>query len=102
VTVNVPASGTVYVSVTSGVVANSGSTSCEMSYTINGAPAAAANALVLSGQQGGGALQRASAASLLTGLPPGPLTLTAVYRAEGSGTVNCTFSDRTIVALPLP
>jgi hypothetical protein len=103
--VDVPASGNVLVSVTSAVVGNSGQTSCEMSYTVTGAnvrPASDSTAVILAGQTGGQTLQRASAASLLTGLTPGPTTLTAVYRAQGSGTVNCTFSDRTIVALPLP
>lgn len=100
-----PASGNVLVSVTSAMVGNSGSTSCEMSYTVTGAsrrPASDTTAVILAAQTGGQAVQRASAASLLTGLTPGTTTLTAVYRAQGQGGVNCTFSDRTIVALPLP
>jgi len=54
--------------------------------------------VILAGQQ----FQRASAISVLTGLPPGPLTLTAMYHAEGTGSLLCTFSDRAIAALALP
>ena len=61
-------------------------------------PASEATASILAGA----ASQRASAASLLTGLTPGSTTFTALYRGQGSGNLDCTFSDRTIIVLPLP
>ena len=100
VTVEVPASGDVLISVTAAMIGNAASTSCEMSFTVSGAstrPASDATVVVLAAQT----LQRASATSLLTGLTPGTTTFTAVYRAEGQGSLDCTFSDRTIVVLPL-
>jgi hypothetical protein len=102
VTVDVPDSGTVLISVTSAMSGDSNATSCEMSYTVsdpNSLPATANNAVILAGPD----LQRASATSLLTGLKPGNTTFTAQYRAQfPPGNLECFFSDRTIVVLPIP
>jgi hypothetical protein len=97
VTVVVPASGTVLVSVTAQMDGNANSTSCLMSFKIGAAGASDANAVILAGS----AIQRASANALLTGLAPGSTTFTAVYRADGTGSLNCVFSNRTIALVPL-
>jgi hypothetical protein len=99
-TVTVPADGKVLLSVASGITSSTGSTTCFMSYAISGATTIAA-ADVNAVQLAGGTLQRASAASVQTGLPPGgSITVTAQYRSSGPGT--CTFSNRTLIVMPLP
>jgi hypothetical protein len=98
VTAVVPASGKVLVSVAAAMIGNSSSTSCVMSYSIDGAPASDANAVILGEQD----VQRASAISVLTGLTPGSHTFTAMYRDQGSGSLSCTFSNRAIAVLLLP
>jgi hypothetical protein len=47
---------------------------------------------------------RASATTLVTGLPPGtPITFTAKYRVDpGGGSAQATFGSREIVVMPLP
>jgi hypothetical protein len=55
-----------------------------------------ANALVLAG----GSAQKASASFVVTGLTAGEHTFEAKYRTSGPGT--CTFSSRSIWAIPLP
>jgi hypothetical protein len=49
-------------------------------------------------------VQRASAASVLTGLTPGAsITVTAKYRIQSSGgNPTCAFSNRTLIVMPLP
>jgi hypothetical protein len=101
VTVVVPASGRLLVSVTAAELGNAGSTACFMSFAGTGAntiTAVDANALV----QAGGAQQRASASTVLAGLTPGSTTLTAKYRVTGGGAASCTFATRSIYAIPLP
>jgi hypothetical protein len=102
VTVTIPASGRALVSVTSGMIGSSGAVSCFMSFAGSGAnifAATDANAVTLSA----GTLQRASASSVLTGLTPGSATFTAKYKREGGGgAANCTFVNRSIMAIPLP
>jgi Collagen triple helix repeat (20 copies) len=102
VTLTVPASGRVLVSVTSGMTGSSGSVSCFMSFAGAGANTIAAvdaNSITLAS----GTLQRASAASVLSGLSPGSTTFTATYkRAGGGGSGSCTFVNRSIMAIPLP
>jgi hypothetical protein len=100
-TLVVPPSGRVLLSVATGEVANAGSTSCLMSYEATGANtlvASDANAVIL----GGVTRQRASALSVLSGLTPGSTTFTAQCKAQGSGSVSCSFSDGAILAVPLP
>jgi hypothetical protein len=101
ISVTVPASGKVLVSVTSGVTAGNGSTSCAMSFATSGTGATAtsaadARAVILLGNS----LQAASATYVVTGLNPVSTTFTAKYEAKGSS--SCTFSNRSIWAIPLP
>jgi hypothetical protein len=73
-----------------------------MSYAVSGAttiPAIDLNGVVLAGPNS--ALQRAGAASELSGLTPGSTTFTARYRVSAAN-VTCTYANRTIVVLPLP
>jgi hypothetical protein len=101
VTIPVPMSGRLLVSVTAAELGNAGSTARFMSFAGTGAntiTAVDANALV----QAGGAQQRASANTVLTGLIPGSTTLTAKYKVTGGGAASCTFADRSIYAIPLP
>jgi hypothetical protein len=94
----VPASGKVLITVTTGMQGSQGGSSCFMSFTGSGANSIAAsdiNALIL----GGNNLQRASASFVLTGLTAGNTTLTSQYKAAGG---QCTFSNRSIWAIPLP
>jgi hypothetical protein len=73
-----------------------------MSYAETGAntvAAADANAMILSGST----LQRASASSVLSGLAAGSTTFTGKYKlAGGGGGASCTFSNRSIMVIPLP
>jgi hypothetical protein len=102
VTLTVPASGRVLVSVTSGMTGSSGSVSCFMSFATTGAnsvAAADANSVTLAS----GTLQRASASSVLSGLTPGSTTFTGKFKREGGGgSGSCTFVNRSIMAIPLP
>jgi hypothetical protein len=102
VTLTIPASGRVLVSVTSGMTGSSGAVSCFMSFAgtgTNNITAVDANAVTLAA----GSLQRASATSVLTGLSPGSTTFTGKYKREGGGgSASCTFVNRSIMALPLP
>jgi hypothetical protein len=100
VTLTVPATGKILVSVAASMIASTSSTQCYTSYAVSGGSTVAAvdlNAVTFTG----GALSRASAASELTGLTPGStITVTAQYRSGGPGT--CTYNNRTIIVLPLP
>jgi hypothetical protein len=102
VTLTVPASGRVLVSVTSGMTGSSGAVSCFMSFAasgVNTVAAADANAITLASAT----LQRASASAVLSGLTPGNTVFTAKYKREGGGgSGNCTFVNRSIMAIPLP
>jgi hypothetical protein len=91
----------VLITVTSQMVGNASSTSCYMSFAATGANAIAAsdvNAVILAA----GSVQRSSATSVLSGLIAGSTTFTAKYRATGGGAANCTFSNRSIMGIPLP
>ena len=57
-----------------------------------------ANALILAG----GAQQRSSAATVLTGLTPGSTVLTAKYKVTGGGAASCSYGNRSLFAIPLP
>jgi hypothetical protein len=101
ITLDVPASGKVLVSVTAGVTASNNSTTCAMSFATSGAGATVlaasdARAMILLGNS----LQQASASFVVTGLNAVSTTFTAKYRVNGSQT--CTFSNRSIWAIPLP
>ena len=102
VTLTIPASGRVLVSVTSGMTGSSGAVSCFMSFAGAGAnniTGVDANAITLAS----GTLQRASASSVLSGLSPGSTTFTGKYKREGGGSsATCTFVNRSIMAIPLP
>jgi hypothetical protein len=90
----------VLVTVTTAELGNAGWTACFMSFAGSGAStitAVDANALV----QSGGAEQRASASSVLTGLTPGSTTLTAKYKVTGGGAASCSFATRSIMSIPL-
>jgi hypothetical protein len=101
VTLSVPASGRLLVSVTSAQLGNAGSTACFISFAGTGAntiTAVDSNAMI----QAGGAQQRASASTVLAGLTPGSTTLTAKYKVSGGGAATCTYANRAIYAIPLP
>jgi hypothetical protein len=98
VTVTVPASGKVLVSVTSGMKNSNASNPTFMSFAVSGATTQAATdtrALSLLGNN----FQQASASFVLTGLTPGSTTFTAKYRTDGG---TATFQNRSIWAIPLP
>ena len=97
VTVVVPASGMVLISVTAGMVSSNGNAGY-MGFVVSGANTSAATdplALNLQGNQ----FVKASATFLLTGLTPGSTTFTAQYRTTG-GTE--TIHNRYIWAIPQP
>ena len=101
VNVTVPASGRLLVSVTSAMLGNSGSTACFMSFAGTGTTVFAAvdaDALI----QAGGAQQRASAETVLSGLTPGAEVLTAKYKVTGGGAASCAYSNRSMFTIPLP
>jgi hypothetical protein len=100
VTLDVPASGRVLVSVTTGISTTTGGGSGYMSFALSGAntqapPADNSLALNLFGND----FQKASASFVLNGLTPGSTTFTAKYRTN-AGT--STFQNRSIWAIPLP
>jgi hypothetical protein len=99
VTLTVPASGRVLVSVTSDMSNSTGGGSNFMGFAISGADTRAAadtNALIL----GGNTLQAATASFIVTGLTAnGSDTFTAKYRVSGG---TGTFSNRSIWAIPIP
>jgi hypothetical protein len=98
VTVTVPESGRALVAVTSSIASSTGSESCYMGISVNGATATDARALILAGAT----LQTASASYVIENLKANESnTFTAQYRASLSGKV-CTFSNRSIWAIPLP
>jgi hypothetical protein len=107
-TVSLPTGTTqMEVAVSSGLISSTGSTICWMSFTITGVTPVADNSsaaldargLALLGSNGG--LQQVTRTYIITGLPAGSSpVLTAQYKTVGSGT--CTWSNRTITAVPLP
>jgi hypothetical protein len=100
VTVTVPTSGDLFVGVTAQVAGNASSTSCFASFTVNGTPPTDdSSALTLAGA----AQQRATATNVISGLTPGStITLTELYRNQGTGNTTCTWQFRAILAIPLP
>jgi hypothetical protein len=99
--VTVPASGRVLVSVTAQMEASTGEGSCFMGFAISGGDTVApsdAHALILAGK----ALQGSSASFVVEGLNKigKEDTFTAEYHTSKSTT--CTFSNRSIWAIPLP
>ncbi|HEY6836436.1 MAG TPA: hypothetical protein VI142_08180 [Gaiellaceae bacterium] len=101
ITLPVPSTGRVLITVTAQMVGNASSTSCYMSFAASGAntiSATDANAVILAA----GSVQRSSATSVLSGLTLGSTTFTAKYRVTGGGAANCTFSNRSIMGIPLP
>jgi hypothetical protein len=101
VTVTVPASGRVLISVTSGMKGATGSTVCYMSFA-GSAPNAAitaddSRALILTSND----LQQSTASFVLSGLTAGSTTFTAKYKASTTNATACTFSNRSIWAIPL-
>jgi hypothetical protein len=102
VTLTVPASGRMLVSVTSGMTGSSGSVSCFMSFATTGANVTAASDAT-SVTLASGTLQRASASAVVSGLAPGSTTFTGKYKREGGGgSGSCTFVNRSIMVIPLP
>jgi hypothetical protein len=100
VTLDVPASGRVLVSVTAGIATSTGSGSGFMSFTMTGAndlPAPTDDSTALN--QVGNNFQKASATFVLSGLAPGSTTFTAVYRTDAG---SATFRFRSLWAIPLP
>jgi hypothetical protein len=101
VTVTLPTGSTrALVSVTSGIQGSTGSVSCYMSFLVNGAGTLAAmdaRALILVSNN----LQQSSASFVVTGLSAGSNTFTAQYRGS-SASADCTYSNRSIWAIPLP
>jgi hypothetical protein len=98
VTLVVPASGRVLISVTAGIQTTQGGALGFMSFAMSGANTSSGNdatALNLLGND----FQKASASFVLSGLTPGSTTFTAVYRTS-AGT--STFQNRSIWAIPLP
>ena len=90
ITLTVPPSGRVLVSVTSGMTGGTGSTSCFMSFVVSGGSALAASdarALILTNNN----LQQASASFIVALTPSTSATFTAQYRASAS---TCTFVSR--------
>jgi hypothetical protein len=102
VTLTVPESGRALVSVTAGMFGSTGNSSCYVGFevtegaTVVKAPVDA-NALILAGPT----QQQTSASFVITGLKPGAsVTIQAKYRTSDEKT--CTFSNRSIWAIPLP
>ena len=67
-----------------------------MSVEVDGAPASDQNSLRVFGL----AAFRATAATLITGLTPGPHTFKAVYKINPPGPGTATFAARDIVVVP--
>jgi hypothetical protein len=100
VTLTVPESGKALVSVTAGMEGFGGSSSCYMGFEVTGGPTRAPSdgtALILAGHQ----LQQSSASFVVEGLTAGKSVMfQAKYRTSDGKT--CTFSNRSIWAIPLP
>jgi hypothetical protein len=71
-----------------------------MSFTGTGLVTASdGTALILAGSD----IQRATATAVVSGLPRGAgETFTALYRNQGTGSINCTYKNRSMYAIPLP
>jgi hypothetical protein len=102
VTVVVPASGRVLIALTAGIFTSTGGGLGYMSFTCSvvalpdctavGSDVTALNLL-------GNNRQKATASFVLSGLTPGPITFTAIYRSSGPGTAS--FQNRSIWVAPL-
>lgn len=99
VTVTVPASGQVLVTLTASMDQSSASGFGLMGVTLSGANTVAAADAVSIAKQGTN-FETASGTYLLTGLVAGSTTFTAKYRADTAGTAD--FSRRNLVVTPLP
>jgi hypothetical protein len=97
VTLVVPASGRVIVTVTGGMLNSTGSNPGYMAFAMSGANTSTGNDSTALNLLGNG-FQKASASFVLSGLTPGSTTFTAKYRTTG-GTE--TFQNRSIWAIPL-
>jgi hypothetical protein len=89
-----------FVGVTAQATGNSAATSCFATFSISGAtPTDDSSALTLAGA----AQQRATATNVISGLTPGStITITELYRNQGTGNTTCTWQFRAILAIPLP
>ena len=104
VSVTVPASGTVLVTVTGGIASNYNGEMGYMGFAISGASTASASdarSLRWTGRNETETFQ-ASATFYVTGLTAGTTNFTAKYRTESGGTHNSTFSNRNIIVIPVP
>jgi hypothetical protein len=104
VSVTVPASGTVLVTVTGGIQSNYNGEMGYMGFAISGASTASASdarSLRWTGRNETETFQ-ASATFYVTGLTAGTTNFTAKYRTESGGTHNSTFSNRNIIVIPVP
>ena len=104
VSVTVPSSGAVLVTITGGITSNYNGEQGSMGFAISGASTVAASdarALRWTGRNDAETFQ-ASATFYVTGLTPGTTNFTAKYRTETGGTKNSTFSNRNIIVIPVP
>ncbi len=104
VTVTVPASGNVLLTLTAEINATQGDTATFAYSTTGACPGDATDARSLERQQGSststGYIQ-ASATYFVTGLTPGSTTFRSCYKGTGA-TVTATFTHRSIIVMPLP
>jgi hypothetical protein len=104
VTVTVPASGKVLVTVTARITPPAGATGF-VSFTSTGGSgnvtAADSIALTFNNTGLGAAPLQASATFFVTGLSAGSHTFTALYRVNG-GLGNTNFAERSIIVIPMP
>lgn len=98
VTIDVPASGQVYLLISAGIESGVAGGACYMGVALSGANvAAAADTSIIHQAAAAGYIAAAAAAVVLTGLTAGSTTFTAKYRV-GSSTGN--FRNRKLVAVP--
>jgi hypothetical protein len=97
VTVNVSATGTAVVTLTSYEDASTDSGSCYVSFAVSGDTTIAASDTQALVEQGN--LQQASATFVVTGLHSGSNTFTAKYRTSTGGNT-CHFANRALIVTP--
>lgn len=97
VTVTVPASGKVRVTVGVNAANNTANKYCAVGVALSGANTAAAVA-VLTASAGAAAYQRRSVTTIMTGLTPGSTTFTSKYSVESN---TGTFYNREIIVEPV-
>lgn len=99
-----PASGAVMVTVTAGIMSSGNGEEGFMGFALSGANTVAASDTRVVRGLGRNANDtfQGSATYYVSGLTAGNTTFTAKYRTETGGTVNNTFSNRTIIVTPLP